>query len=92
MVTRPVHHSSANFTNTHRKSKVRAYRLRPYLSPLVRALLGHSFLSTAPLITLDGSPQIVGQFKNITDLPKAAEELAAANDALEMLAWFDGLT
>ena len=52
----------------------------------------HYILSTAPLVTLDGSPGIVGQFKNITSRKKAEEELARANIALERMARVDGLT
>ncbi|OHB28714.1 MAG: hypothetical protein A2X84_06400 [Desulfuromonadaceae bacterium GWC2_58_13] len=52
----------------------------------------HFILSTAPLVTLDGSPGIVGQFKNITSRKKAEEELARANAALERIARVDGLT
>lgn len=49
-------------------------------------------LSTAPLVTLDGSPGIVGQFKNITSRKRAEEELIRANVALEQMARVDGLT
>jgi diguanylate cyclase (GGDEF)-like protein/PAS domain S-box-containing protein len=49
-------------------------------------------LSTAPLITLDGSSGIVGQFKDITSRKKAEDELAMANVALERMAHIDGLT
>ncbi len=52
----------------------------------------HYILSTAPLVTLDGSPGFVGQFKNITSRKKAEEELARANAALERMARVDGLT
>jgi diguanylate cyclase (GGDEF)-like protein/PAS domain S-box-containing protein len=52
----------------------------------------HYILSTAPLVTLDGSPGIVGQFKNITSRKQAEEELARANAALERMARVDGLT
>ena len=52
----------------------------------------HFILTTAPLITLDGTPGIVGQFKNITGRKKAEEALAAANTALERMARIDGLT
>ncbi len=49
-------------------------------------------LSSAPLVTLDGSPGIVGQFKNITSRKKAEEELAQANATLKRMAMVDGLT
>lgn len=52
----------------------------------------HYILSTAPLVTLDGSPGIVGQFKNITSRKKAEEALARANASLERMARVDGLT
>lgn len=52
----------------------------------------HFILTTAPLITLDGSPGFVGQFKNITARKIAEEELAAANAALKRLTLSDGLT
>jgi len=52
----------------------------------------HFILSTAPLVTLDGSQGIVGQFKNITSRKKSEEELARANAALERMARVDGLT
>ncbi len=49
-------------------------------------------LTSAPLVTLDGSPGIVGQFKNITSRKEAEEALAKANAALERMARIDGLT
>jgi len=52
----------------------------------------HFILSTAPLITLDGRPGIVGQFKDITSRKEAETELAAANKALEQMARIDSLT
>ncbi|MEJ2201075.1 MAG: diguanylate cyclase [Desulfuromonadaceae bacterium] len=52
----------------------------------------HFILSTAPLLTLDGSSGFVGQFKDITDRKKAEEELERANRALEQMARVDGLT
>jgi len=52
----------------------------------------HFILTTAPLITLDGSPGIVSQFKNITARKVAEKELAAANDALKQMTLLDGLT
>jgi len=49
-------------------------------------------LTTAPLITIDGSPGIVAQFKDITSRKQAEKELEKANIALEKLALVDGLT
>jgi diguanylate cyclase (GGDEF)-like protein/PAS domain S-box-containing protein len=49
-------------------------------------------LTTAPLITLDGSNGIVVQFKNITCRKKAEKELELANISLERMARVDGLT
>ncbi len=49
-------------------------------------------LATAPLVTLDGSPGIVGQFKDITSRKKAEKELAEANRVLKRMASVDGLT
>ncbi len=53
---------------------------------------GDFILSTAPLITLDGSKGIVVQFKDITSRKRAEHELAAANVVLEQMARTDGLT
>jgi len=52
----------------------------------------HFILTTAPLVTLDGAPGIVGQFKNITARKVAEKELAAANEALKRITLLDGLT
>lgn len=49
-------------------------------------------LTTAPLITIDGSPGIVAQFKDITSRKQAQEALERANLALEKMALVDGLT
>jgi len=52
----------------------------------------HFILTTAPLVTLDGAPGIVGQFKNITARKIAERELAAANATLKRITLLDGLT
>jgi diguanylate cyclase (GGDEF)-like protein/PAS domain S-box-containing protein len=52
----------------------------------------HYLVSSSPLITLDGSPGIVAQFKDITLRKKAEAALAEANVTLERLARVDGLT
>lgn len=52
----------------------------------------HFILTTAPLVTLDGAPGFVGQFKNITPRKVAEKELAAANEALKRMTLLDGLT
>jgi diguanylate cyclase (GGDEF)-like protein/PAS domain S-box-containing protein len=49
-------------------------------------------VSTSSLVTLDGSPGIVAQFKDITLRKRAEEALERANVALERLARIDGLT
>ncbi|MEE4254300.1 MAG: sensor domain-containing diguanylate cyclase [Desulfuromusa sp.] len=49
-------------------------------------------LTTAPLITINGSPGIVAQFKDITGRKQAKEALEQANMALEKMALVDGLT
>jgi diguanylate cyclase (GGDEF)-like protein/PAS domain S-box-containing protein len=49
-------------------------------------------MSTSSLVTLDGSPGIVAQFKDITLRKRAEEALERANVALERLARIDGLT
>lgn len=48
--------------------------------------------STSSLITLDGSPGIVGQFRDITLRKRAEDALAQANVALSHMARVDGLT
>ena len=48
--------------------------------------------STSSLITLDGSPGIVGQFRDITMRKRAEAALAQANVALSHMARVDGLT
>ena len=53
---------------------------------------GYFILTTAPLVTLDGTPGIIGQFKDITGRKTAEQELAAANKTLERMAKIDGLT
>ena len=50
------------------------------------------WLSTSSLITLDGSPGIVGQFRDITMRKRAEAALAQANVALSHMARVDGLT
>lgn len=52
----------------------------------------HYLLTSAPLITLDGTPGIVAQFKDITDRKKTEQALAEANQRLEKMARIDGLT
>lgn len=52
----------------------------------------HFLLTTAPLITIDGTPGIVAQFKDFTGRKEAEEALQAANVALEKMALIDGLT
>ncbi len=49
-------------------------------------------VSTCSLVTLDGSPRIVAQFKDITLRKRAEEALERANVALGRLARIDGLT
>lgn len=49
-------------------------------------------VSTSSLITLDGSPGIVGQFRDITMRKHAEAALAQANVALSHMARVDGLT
>ena len=49
-------------------------------------------LTTAPLITINGSPGVIAQFKDITSRRQAREELELANRALEKMALVDGLT
>lgn len=49
-------------------------------------------VSTSSLITLDGSPGIVGQFRDITMRKRAEAALAQANVALSHMARVDGLT
>jgi len=52
----------------------------------------HYLLTTAPLVTIDGTPGIVAQFKNITRRKKTERALAEANVSLEKMARIDGLT
>jgi len=49
-------------------------------------------VSTSSLVTLDGSPGIVGQFRDITMRKRAEAALAQANVALSHMARVDGLT
>ena len=74
--------------------RVRSKARREYDIQFTRQPASNEYfiLSTAPLITLDGSPGIVGQFKNITSRKEAEKELATANMALERMARIDGLT
>lgn len=52
----------------------------------------HYLLTTAPLVTIDGTPGIVAQFKNITRRKETERALAEANVTLEKIARIDGLT
>jgi diguanylate cyclase (GGDEF)-like protein/PAS domain S-box-containing protein len=52
----------------------------------------HYLLTTAPLVTIDGTPGIVAQFKNITSRKETERALAEANVSLEKMARIDGLT
>ncbi len=52
----------------------------------------HFIVTAAPLVTLDGTPGIVAQFKDITDRKKAEAALAKANVALARMARLDSLT
>ena len=52
----------------------------------------HYLLTTAPLVTLDGTPGMAAQFKDITSRKEAEIALAEANLALEKMAHIDGLT
>lgn len=49
-------------------------------------------LTTAPLITINGRPGIVAQFKDITSRKEAKDKLEQVNLALEQMALVDGLT
>ena len=52
----------------------------------------HFIVTAAPLVTLDGTPGIVAQFKDITDRKKAEAALAKANVTLARMARLDSLT
>lgn len=52
----------------------------------------HFIVTAAPLVTLDGTPGIVTQFKDITDRKMAEAALAKANVALARMARVDSLT
>lgn len=52
----------------------------------------HFIVTAAPLVTLDGTPGIVAQFKDITDRKVAEAALAKANVALARMARLDSLT
>lgn len=52
----------------------------------------HFIVTAAPLVTLDGTPGIVAQFKDITDRKQAEAALAKANVALARMARLDSLT
>lgn len=52
----------------------------------------HFIVTAAPLVTLDGTPGIVTQFKDITDRKQAEAALAKANIALARMARLDSLT
>jgi diguanylate cyclase (GGDEF)-like protein/PAS domain S-box-containing protein len=52
----------------------------------------HFIVTAAPLVTLDGTPGIVTQFKDITDRKNAESALAKANIALARMARLDSLT
>ncbi len=54
--------------------------------------LRHYIVSSAPLVTLDGTPGIVVQFKDITDRKAAEAALERANIALDRMAHLDSLT
>jgi diguanylate cyclase (GGDEF)-like protein/PAS domain S-box-containing protein len=54
--------------------------------------LEYYLVSTSSLVTLDGSPGIVAQFKDITLRKRAEAALERANVTLERLASIDGLT
>ena len=49
-------------------------------------------MTTTPLITLDGTPGTLAQYKDITDRKKAEQALEKAHAALERIARIDGLT
>jgi len=49
-------------------------------------------LTAAPLITLDGTPGVVVQFKDITQRKQMEEALEQANQELSKIAHIDGLT
>lgn len=49
-------------------------------------------MTTSPIVTLDGSPGTLAQYKDITDRKRAELELAKAHKALEEIARIDGLT
>lgn len=52
----------------------------------------HFIVTAAPLVTLDGTPGVVAQFKDITDRKVAEAALAKANVALARMARLDSLT
>ncbi len=49
-------------------------------------------MTTTPLVTLDGTPGTLAQYKDITDRKKAEQALEKAHAALERIARIDGLT
>lgn len=52
----------------------------------------HFLQTSAPLITIDGTPGIIAQFKDITSRKEAEAALEKANRELEKMAHIDGLT
>ncbi|MCD6526102.1 MAG: diguanylate cyclase [Desulfuromonas sp.] len=49
-------------------------------------------MTTSPLVTLDGSPGTLAQYKEITDRKQAERALAEAHETLKRIARIDGLT
>lgn len=49
-------------------------------------------MTTSPLVTLDGTPGTLAQYKDITDRKQAERALEDAHRALERIAQIDGLT
>nr|WP_320116623.1 diguanylate cyclase [uncultured Desulfuromonas sp.] len=54
--------------------------------------ISNYIMTTTPLVTLDGSPGTLAQYKDITDRKKAEQALEKAHAALERIARIDGLT
>lgn len=86
---RKHHDSSCPLTSAHRPQSFHEWDIE---RPNVNGESEFFMVSTSSLITLDGSPGLVCQFRDITMRKRAEAALAQANVALSHMARVDGLT
>lgn len=85
----PHHDKSCPLAQAHQPRSFHEWDIE---RPLGNGASEYFMVSTASLVTIDGSPGIVAQFRDITMRKRAEAALEQANQALSHMARVDGLT